>query len=157
MKRRSFLIGLPLAGLVAAGVFYFGRAGAEPKPPINDLRTPGLAIDGYDPVAYFLDARPVKGNDSFSLRWRGSEWRFANDEHRRLFEADPSRYAPAYGGYCAYGAAQGYRVKIEPEAWSIRQGRLYLNYDLAVRDQWLEDPDGYIARADRNYPELTGG
>jgi len=156
MKRRSFLLGLPVVVLAGAAALYFGRARAEPKPPVNDLRTPGVAIDGYDPVAYFEDQRPEKGSRDFTMRWQGVEWRFASAAHRDLFAADPERYAPAYGGYCAYGTAQGYLVKIEPEAWTIHDGRLYLNYDLSVRDTWLADIDDYVARADRNYPGLIG-
>ncbi len=85
----------------------------------------------------------------------GATWYFASAEHKALFAADPERYLPAYGGFCAYGTSRGYLVKIEPEAWSIVDGKLYLNYDLGVRTTWLRDRAKYIGRADRNWPRLS--
>ncbi|WID99527.1 YHS domain-containing (seleno)protein [Bosea vestrisii] len=82
-------------------------------------------------------------------------WRFISAEHKMLFEAEPQRYLPAYGGFCAYGTSRGYLVKIEPEAWSIVDGRLYLNYDLGVRKTWLAKTQAYIAQADANWPSLA--
>jgi hypothetical protein len=116
----------------------------------------GVAIGGYDPVAYFTDGRPVRGSRRHRLEWNGAWWFFASDGHRAAFAADPGRYAPRYGGFCAYGVAQNVKVKIDPAAWSIVEGRLYLNYDRKVRQTWLEDPAGYIGTADRNWPALDG-
>ena len=118
--------------------------------------TRGLAIQGYDPVAYFTEGRARRGRYDIRTQWNGATWRFANAEHRRMFLADPERYAPAFGGFCAYGTSRGYLVKTEPEAWSIVSGRLYLNYDLGTRTTWLQDTATYIARAERLWPTLGG-
>jgi YHS domain-containing protein len=150
LQRRAF-IGFAAAALVAAG-----EAKTEAQAPVNTLgSSDGLAIRGYDPVAYFRDGGPRLGNPEFELRRGGTTWRFASAEHKALFEADPERYLPAYGGFCAYGTSRGYLVKIEPEAWSIVDGRLYLNYDLSVRKTWLGRTNTYIARAEGNWPRLT--
>jgi YHS domain-containing protein len=142
------LLALALPGLVP------GRAGAGQ--PINTLGSPdGVAIRGYDPVAYFREGGPRPGKAEFSVSHGGALWRFANAENKAAFEAEPARYLPAYGGFCAYGTSRGYLVKIEPEAWSIVDGRLYLNYDLGVRKTWAAKPKSYIARADGNWPRLT--
>jgi len=149
LHRRAF-IGLAAAALVAAS-----GVSAETPRPINTLGSAdGLAIRGYDPVAYFSDGGPRLGKPEFTVRHGGANWRFASAEHKALFEADPNRYMPAYGGFCAYGASRGYLVKIEPEAWSIVAGRLYLNYDLGVRETWLGRTKTYIARANGNWPRL---
>lgn len=109
------------------------------------------AIRGYDPVAYFTDGLPVPGLDSISYVWKGATWHFASADHRDQFAQNPEKFAPQYGGYCAYGWSQGYAVKIEPEAWSIVQGKLYLNYDNSVKKKWDKDPAGYIRKADDNW------
>ena len=150
LDRRAF-IGFAFAALAAAG-----EAWAEAPAPVNTLGSPdGVAIRGYDPVAYFRDGRPRQGKPEFTARHGGASWRFASAEHKALFEADPERYLPAYGGFCAYGTSRGYLVKIEPEAWSIVDGTLYLNYDLGVRETWARRTKTYIARADGNWPRLT--
>lgn len=149
LDRRAF-IGLAAAALAGGG------AKAETLHPVNTLGSAdGFAIRGYDPVAYFRDGGPRLGKPEFSVRHGGATWRFASAEHQALFEADPERYLPAYGGFCAYGTSRGYLVKIEPEAWSIVDGRLYLNYDLDVRKTWLGRARIYIARADGNWPRLA--
>lgn len=112
------------------------------------------AIRGYDPVAYFTEGRPVKGSKAFTHRWNGADWRFASAENRARFAAAPERYAPQYGGYCAYGVAGGYAVKIEPDAWSVVDGKLYLNYDRSVQASWRQDVPGYIRKADANWPRV---
>lgn len=151
LDRRSF-IGLAAPALIAAT----RQARADASRPVNTLGSPdGLAIRGYDPVAYFRDGGPRQGKPEFSVRHGGATWRFASAGHKALFEADPQRYLPAYGGFCAYGASRGYLVKIEPEAWSIVDGRLYLNYDLGVRETWARRTETYITRADGNWPRLA--
>ena len=85
------------------------------------------AIRGYDPVAYFTQGKPVKGSREYTHQWNGATWRFASAQNRERFAAAPAKYAPQYGGYCAYGVASGYAVKIEPDAWSVVDGKLYLN------------------------------
>jgi YHS domain-containing protein len=112
------------------------------------------AIRGYDPVAYFDRKGPVKGSKQFSYPWQGATWYFASAEHRDKFVAEPERYAPRYGGYCAYAVAQGSTADIDPSAWSIVDEKLYLNYSLSVRSRWNKDVPGYIRRADTNWPAV---
>ncbi len=109
------------------------------------------AIKGYDPVAYFTQNKPVKGKTDISFDWNGTVWHFASAEHRDLFKQSPEKYAPQYGGWCAYGWAQGYPAKIEPEAWSIVDGKLYLNYNLSVQTDWNKKQSAYIQTADKNW------
>jgi YHS domain-containing protein len=112
------------------------------------------AIRGYDPAAYFTDGRPVKGSQQFTYAWKGATWRFATAANRDRFAADPEKFAPRYGGWCAYGVAGGYKASIDPEAWSIVDGRLYLNYSSGVRRDWVKDTAGYIRKADGNWPQV---
>jgi YHS domain-containing protein len=118
----------------------------------------GLAIRGYDPVAYFAEQRPVPGQAEFSLDWMGATWRFASAANRDAFAAEPERYAPQYGGYCAYAVSQGYTASIDPDAWKVVDDKLYLNYSKSVQRRWQRDIPGHIAKGDQNWPKLkTGG
>ena len=114
----------------------------------------GVAIKGYDPVAYFTEKMPVKGNSDFEYEWSGAKWRFASARNLEMFKGNPEKYAPQYGGFCAYGVANGYLVKVDPEAWTVYEDRLYLNYSLKVREQWKQDIPGNIRKADANWPNL---
>ncbi len=114
----------------------------------------GLALGGYDAVAYHEDQRAVPGADDLLVRHEGATYRFSTAAHRDAFQADPARYLPAYGGYCAYGVSRGYKVKVDPEAFTVVEGRLYLNYDKGVQARWLKDIPGYLAKADANWPGL---
>ncbi|MFY2764683.1 YHS domain-containing (seleno)protein [Arenimonas sp. MALMAid1274] len=116
--------------------------------------TPEGAIRGYDPVAYHTEAKAVPGKPGITLDWNGATWRFASEANRDLFAAQPERYAPQYGGYCAYGTSQGYKVSTQPEAFAIVDGKLYLNYNVPVQRTWNRDRPGYIAKADRNWVQL---
>ena len=127
---------------------------AASKSVTNTIGSPGVAIKGYDPVAYFVDGGPRKGKAQFAVTHNGAQWRFSSAENKAKFEADPAKYTPVYGGYCAYGVAQGYLVKIEPDAWTIRDGKLYLNYDKSIRSRWEKKPDSYIRQADKRWPKL---
>lgn len=113
------------------------------------------AIQGYDPVAYFTDAKPVKGQADIALEWGGGTWHFATIAHRDSFQMNPERYAPAYGGFCAYGWSRGYPAKTEPGAWSIVEGKLYLNYDAGVKADWDKKRAYYIKKADANWLEAA--
>ncbi len=119
-----------------------------------NLDRAGLALKGYDPVAYFKAGQPTEGKTEFTAQHQGATYRFASQANRDDFAANPEKYAPQYGGYCAYGVASGYKVGIEPEAWSIAEGRLYLNYSQSVRRRWREDIPGYIRKADAGWPAL---
>lgn len=128
---------------------------AVPATAVN-ITTDGVAIKGYDPVAYFTDMKPVQGSAEFEHLWNGAKWRFASAEHRDLFRADPEGYAPRYGGYCAYAVSQGRTADIDPEAWTVFEGRLYLNLSMEVRGLWEKDIREYIRKADENWPRILG-
>jgi YHS domain-containing protein len=115
----------------------------------------GLALRGYDPVAYFTEGRPVAGSLAFVASYRGSSFRFASEANRKLFLGDPERYAPQYGGFCAFGTAGGYKAAIDPNAFTIVDGKLYLNYSPAVQTRWRADRKDYIAKADGNWPAVS--
>jgi len=114
----------------------------------------GLAIKGTDPVGYFTESRPVEGSSTHSLEYLGATWRFSTAENKAAFEADPEKYLPQYGGYCAYAVSQGDTASVDPEAWSIVDGKLYLNYSNSVMETWLEDLPGNIVKANKNWPGL---
>ena len=143
------ILKLFLGVLMLAAVVATVRA----EKPVNTTFL-GVAIKGYDPVAYFTDSKPVKGDSDFSFTWNGAEWRFASAAHRDLFAADPVKYAPQYGGYCAWAVSRGYTAGIDPEAWKIVNGRLYLNYSASVQKQWAEDIPGNVAKAEENWPKI---
>ena len=123
---------------------------------VNTGRFSDVAIDGYDAVAYFTEQAAVKGDDDHEYRWRDGVWRFSSAENRDLFSADPEKYAPQYGGWCAYAMSdRGRTVRIDPEAWYIHEGKLYLNYSKRVQQTWLEGRDSNITEADGFYPQTT--
>lgn len=113
------------------------------------------AIKGYDTVAYFTDDKPVKGTEEFSLEYNGAQWLFSSAENLALFEANPEKYAPQYGGYCAYAVSQGTTASIKPELFTIHNDKLYLNYSNSINDKWLEGIDSYIEDADDNWPDIV--
>lgn len=117
----------------------------------------GLAIRGHDAVAYFTAGRPVRGSAAFAHDWNGATWRFASAANRDRFAAEPARYAPAFGGFCAYAVSEGYTAPTDPNAWRIVDGRLFLNYDRGVQRRWEQDIPGRIARGDANWPRLSMG
>jgi YHS domain-containing protein len=109
------------------------------------------AINGFDPVAYFTDKKPVKGVSNISYTWKNAVWHFASEDNRAVFSKNPEKYAPQYGGWCAYGWSQGYPAKIDPQAWSIVEDKLYLNYNLSVKKDWDKKQAQYISQANNNY------
>ncbi len=112
------------------------------------------AINGYDAVAYFNVGKPVKGSAEFSVAYKGATWLFATKVNADLFKASPEKFEPRYGGYCAFGCSRGYKAKTNPDAWTIVDGKLYLNYNTDVRDTWNKDQQGYIKKADSNWPKI---
>jgi YHS domain-containing protein len=137
-----------------------GNAALAAEPPINTLKNSlfggrtDTAINGYDTVAYFTVGKPVKGQDAFVTEWMGAKWKFSSQSHLDLFKAEPGRYAPQYGGYCAFGVANDNLVKVEPDQFTVRDGKLYLNYDADIQARWLKDPAGYIKTADAKFAAL---
>lgn len=116
----------------------------------------GVAIRGTDPVAYFTEGAPMAGAAAHAVARGGAEWRFATRAAREAFEMDPDRYAPRFGGYCAYAASKGYLAPTVPEAWTVYEGRLYLNANLRARELWLADVPGNIAKGEANWPGILG-
>jgi YHS domain-containing protein len=115
----------------------------------------GIAIMGYDPVAYFAEGRAMKGSEQFSYDWLGTPWLFANNKHRELFIGDPTKYAPQYGGYCVGEVAfNGATINIDPEAWAIIDGKLYLSYGKEFNDKFEADPNDFLAKAEANWPTV---
>jgi YHS domain-containing protein len=116
----------------------------------------GLAVGGTDVVAYFAAGRPAAGRAEFAHDWNGTLWRFSSAANRDAFAADPQRYVPQYGGFCAWAVAQGYRAPIDPDAWRIVDGKLYLNYSRGVQLRWDLARRSNIEKADANWPRLAG-
>ena len=115
----------------------------------------GVAIMGYDPVAYFTEGRPMKGSKEFSYEWLGTPWQFANGKHRDLFVGDPTKYAPQYGGYCVGEVAfNGFTVDNDPEAWAIIDGKLYLSYSKEFMEKFEAHPNDLLAKAEANWPAV---
>ena len=120
----------------------------------NNVDASGLALKGYDPVAYFTEKRPVAGKREFTATHEGATYRFASAVNRDAFVAAAAKYTPQYGGYCAFGMASGYKAPIEPDAWTIVDGKLYLNYNQSVRSRWSSDVPGFVRKADANWPTV---
>jgi hypothetical protein len=137
-------VGLPLAAARAKDA------------PIYTGTFSNVAVGGYDSVAYFSEGRPVKGDKQFARTHAGAEWRFASAANRDAFAAAPARYAPQYGGYCAWAVSQGYTASGDPQFWKVVDGKLYLNYDADVQKRWEKDIPGFIVKADRNWPSVLG-
>lgn len=127
---------------------------AQTKSLLNLDKT-GVAIQGYDPVAFFTDHKPVKGSESFGYRYNGATYYFASKEHRDLFKAEPEKYEPVFGGYCAYGVSRNKLVEIDVEAFQIVDGKLLLQYSKSVRDDFNKDSKGNLAKANTNWPGLV--
>jgi len=114
----------------------------------------GGAIHGYDPVAYFKEGKAVKGDKKFLYQWHSADWYFASQQNLDAFKSNPEKYAPQYGGYCAYGMADGHKAPTDPEAWLIADGKLYFNYNKNVQVMWKKKQAEYIKTADKNWPAL---
>jgi len=140
----AYALALPLAAALPAAA----RAGDK------TYNTGGIAIHGYDPVAYFTEGAPVQGSRDHALMWKGAVWYFASAANMAAFEADPRAYAPQYGGYCAYAAAHGQRAPSTPEAFTIVGGKLYLNLSEEVRSLWRADAAKHIAAADAAWAKM---
>ena len=152
---RKHLLALPL---VAA----FGLALAAPALAVDEVNVstgatiagPGLAVHGHDVVAYFTDGAPTLGSAEFSAVYEDATYRFASEENLDAFEADPAKYVPAYGGFCAYGVAVGKKFDGDPRFWKVVDGRLYLNLNRDIQAKWTEDIPGNIAGANANWAEI---
>jgi YHS domain-containing protein len=149
----SFLRAAFVALALAAGT---AQPALAEKAPVYTGLFGNTAVGGYDPVAYFNAGRPVRGSKEFTATHKGAEFRFASAANRDAFKADPDRYAPQYGGYCAWAVSQGYTASGDPRVWKIVDGKLYLNYNAEVGRTWEKDVTGHIARANANWPQVLG-
>lgn len=120
---------------------------------INFYNEDGVAIEGYDPVAYFDMGKPMKGSMKHSYNWMGVDWHFTSNEHMMMFKENPQKYAPQYGGHCAFAASKGYVASVDPEAWTIHDGKLYLNHNESVSMKFHENMEQKIMKADMNWKE----
>ncbi len=112
------------------------------------------AVSGYDPVAYFTQGEPVKGSSDYQTEYKGAKWLFASQENLDLFLADPEKYAPQYGGYCAWAVGHNITAKGDPHQWKIINDKLYLNYDADIQSKWLQDPEKWIVEGDKYWPDV---
>lgn len=147
---KQFVIAIALAFSASAAAL---PAYAE-KPPVYTKLFSKVALGGYDPVAYFTDGKPVKGDAKFSAAHQGVEYQFASAKNRAAFQAAPAKYLPQYGGYCAWAVSQGYTASADPNAWRIVDGKLYLNYNADIQKKWEKDIPGFIKSANANWPKV---
>lgn len=149
MNRRLFtllLVGAAVSPAIAA-------ANPADKPPV-DVSEVGLALRGYDAVSYHSTGRPTEGNSAHAYQWKGATWRFATAENLARFRADPERYAPQFGGYCAWAVSQGYIAPGDPLQWRIVNGQLFLNFNARAKALWEQDIEGAIMRGRANWPRV---
>lgn len=142
---------LPLLGLALLAA---SPAAAAPPAPETNASKDGLAVGGYDPVAYFRDGRPARGSSAYQLRHQGAVWRFASAESLQAFLASPGAYAPQFGGYCAWAVSQHYLAPGDPLQWKIVGGKLYLNANARAKQLWEADQADAIARGHANWPAV---
>ena len=156
-RRRFLATSLALAPAAIGGVSLLRPSPAlAATAPIYTSLFSDKALGGYDPVAYFTEGRAVKGSSAHRTEWRGATWQFAGADNLDAFVAEPERWAPAYGGYCAYAMAQGQTAKGDPEQWTIVGDRLFVNYDAEVKALWRADPETFIRQADGHWPNVLG-
>lgn len=139
-----------LAAVILAGLARMAVAGE------TNVGSDGIGIQGYDPVAYFTEDRAVAGSPDFTAEHGGATYRFSSAAHWSAFIEDPEKYVPQYGGFCAYAVAHGATAPIDPQAFTVFEGKLFLNYSDHVRAQWRNDASVFISKADANWPELSG-
>jgi YHS domain-containing protein len=140
--------------LFYAFVLLAGLSALATAKELQNLDRDGVAIQGYDPVAFFTDRKPVKGSPQFQSDYHGAKYYFASAEHKAAFEKAPAQYESQFGGYCAYGASRGKTVPVKIEAWQILDGRLLMQYDLDVKGKFNQDAQGNLKKADQNWPGL---
>lgn len=131
----------------------FLLAAAANAGPIN-VDGNGVAIQGYDPVAYFTDGKPMQGTDEFTSKHEGAIYKFASADHKAMFDAEPAKFTPQYGGYCAYGLAQGSKASVEVDKFTVVDGKLYLNFNGDIQNRWAKDISGYVSKADKNWSAM---
>ena len=124
------------------------------KDPIYTGLFSSVAVSGYDTVAYFTEGKSVEGSDDFEYEWQDTTWRFSSAENLELFKAEPDKYAPQFGGYCAYAVAHNKTASTDPTKFHIKDGKLYLNYNGKIQKKWLANRDALIVDANKNWPDV---
>ena len=145
-KQTKFMV---LIGLMS--VLFSGQVFADDDPVYTEFFS-DKAVSGYDSVAYFTENMPVKGDKKFTFKYNGAVWYFKNQENLELFKAQPTKYAPQYGGYCAWSVSRGYNASGDPKQWTIVDDKLYINYDEEVKNKWLIEKEDFIKKGDKNWP-----
>lgn len=143
---------LILAGLLASAIHM--KPAHAAKAPVYTGLVKGVGAGGYDVVAYFTQKKPVRGTKSITQSYQGVQWRFSSVENKNAFAANPEKYVPQYGGYCALAVSRNYTAKGDPKAWRIHDGKLYLNFNKSVRATWAKDIAGNVAKGNRNWPSV---
>ncbi|CAN5170142.1 YHS domain-containing (seleno)protein [soil metagenome] len=133
-------------------IFFIAAAMAQTKPVI--FTTDAGAIQGYDPVAFFKESKPVMGTPDLTYTWNSAVWHFSTQENLDLFKATPEKYAPQFGGYCAFGVASGHKSPTEPETWTVVNDKLYFNYNKNVQKLWNKNQKGLIDQANKTWPTV---
>ena len=141
--------------LLLAVVILAGLSTVAAAKDLLNLDPNGVAIQGYDPVAFFTDNRPVRGNPQFQSDYHGAKYYFASADHKAAFDKDPAKFEQQFGGYCAYGASRGNKAPVKIEAWQIVDGRLLMQYDLDIKSDFNKDQQGNLHKADQNWPGLV--
>lgn len=139
--------------LIIAGLAFLSIAQAQAQKS-EIFVSGGKAIKGYDPVAFFKQSKAVEGVDSLSYSWKGATWLFASRQDLEAFKANPEKYAPQYGGYCAYGVSEGHKAPTQTDTWTVSNGKLYFNYNTKVKELWVKDQQNLIQAADQKWPEI---
>lgn len=152
-KSRRVLLGLVALVVVVAAIVGAYLFSAKHEISAYNVDTDNVAIHGYDTVAYFIDGKAMRGKSEFERVWQDARWHFASATNRDLFSANPERYAPKYGGYCALGLAAGEFADVDPEAWTIIDGKLYLNNTKDFREVWRKAPEAHIGNAEYNWSQ----
>ena len=149
-----------MKSLFKRSIFVVLLLASAPVLAVDPVFTPlfsDKAIRGYDTVAYFTENKAVEGVDEYSTEYMGATWLFSSAENLALFTADPEKYAPQYGGYCAYAVSKNSTASIKPELFTIHDGKLYLNYNESINDKWRANKEDFIKKADKNWPGLVDG
>jgi len=141
-----------MAAIAAVAVFATSVFAGE---LVNVAGASGIAVDGYDPVAFFTDKKPMNGDPSISTTYKAAKYFFASKEHKAMFEADPDKYVPQFGGYCAYGVAVNALFPVDINTWQVRNGKLYLNLNPEILKLFNKDFEGHVVKAEKNWPELV--
>ena len=138
--------------LAVFGILWFPTVMFVSADAIQTTLFGNVAVDGYDSVAYFTQKKAVKGKKSFSLTYKDVNWHFSSLENLNAFKANPARFTPQYGGYCAWAISQGYKADGNPMNWTVHNDKLYLNYNDEIQNKWLKKVDLFISKADENWP-----